>query len=368
MAVPTNQQTSATAGGTEAAAPTDPSVAFEAAVMADLGETTTKQTERRGAKAAKPEYDPDDPDQPDPEEEAGTDDEEIPEDEAEADADEETETDDTEEESDEPEEEADEADEKAYSKLPAWVQKRLSSQGKQLRELKAAAAKMVTIAPTAAAPLADVETEQDLQTRLSVAKQIKDWVRKNPYGGIIRGDNGDVEISEEMAQEKLQYAEAVLDAAPDAQRRLHVRSTTKPWEQAEAICPGMFKEGSEEHAFAQEALKRCPSIKVSMDNWEMFLAAAVRGLKEAADESSGKAKYVRVPVKGGKAVGPSVTQSVKPGTKPVSAAAAKPVAVKGAPPLGKSGGKPNLETLAAKARESRDPEDFAALVRAELAA
>jgi hypothetical protein len=372
MAVPTNQQTSATAGGTEAAAPTDPSVAFEAAVMADLGETTTKQTERRGAKAAQPEYDPDDPDQPDPEEEAGTDDEETPESEAEADAGEEPqeETDDTEEESDEPEEETDEAeeeDEKAYSKLPAWVQKRLSSQGKQLKELKAAASKMVTVAPTAAAPLADVETEQDLQTRLSVAKQIKDWVRKNPYGGIIRGDHGDVEISEEMAQEKLQYAEAVLDAAPDAQRRLHVRSTTKPWEQAEAICPGLFKEGSEEHAFAQEALKRCPSIKVSMDNWEMFLAAAVRGLKEAADESSGKARYVRVPVKGGKTVGPSVAQSVKPGTKPVSTGA-KPVAVKGAPPLGKSNGKPNLEALAAKARESRDPEDFAALVRAELAA
>jgi len=346
--------------------------------MADLGETTTKQTrqtDRRGVKAGKPAYDPDDPDQPDPEDEAGTDDEEIPEeetDDTEEESDEpEEETDDTEEESDEPEEETDEADEedeKSYSKLPKWVQKRLSSQGKQLRELRAAAAKMVTIAPTVSAPLADVETEQDLQTRLSVAKQIKDWVRKNPYGGIIRGDHGDVEISEEMAQEKLQYAEAVLDAAPDAQRRLHVRSTTKPWEQAEAICPGLFKEGSEEHAFAQEALKRCPSIKVSMDNWEMFLAAAVRGLKEAADESSGKAKYVRVPVKGGKAVGPSVTQSVKPGTKPVSAAAAKPVAVKGAPPLGKSGGKPNLETLAAKARESRDPEDFAALVRAELAA
>jgi hypothetical protein len=109
-----------------------------------------------------------------------------------------------------------------------------------------------------------------------------------------------------------------------------------------------------------------------MDNWEMFLAAAVRGLKEAADESSGKAKYVRVPVKGGKAVGPTAKeQSVKPGTKPVANGATqggRPLAVKGAPPLGKSGGKPNLEALANKARASRDPEDFAALVAAELAA
>lgn len=375
MAVPTNQ-TSASTGGPEAAAPTDPSVAFEAALQADLGETTPPQTERRRTKPAAADYDPDDPDQPDPEEEAGTEDEEEasePEEEGEAEEETETETEDEgEDESDDDADVEDEADEKAYSKLPKWVQKRLSSQGRQLRELKAAAAKMVTVTPTAAAPLAHIETEADLQQQIAVAKQIRTWVRANPYGGSIRGDNGDVEISEEMAQEKLRHAEAVLDAAPDAQRRLQVRAATEPWKQAEAICPGLFTPGSEEHAFAQEALKRCPSIKMSMDNWEMFLAAAVRGLKEAADESSGKAKYVRVPVKGGKAVGPTAAkQSVKPGTKPVTNGAVpggKPLAVKGAPPLTKSGGKPNLEALANKARASRDPEDFKALVAAELAA
>ena len=374
MAVPTNQQISATAGGTEAAAPTDPSVAFEAAVMSDLGETTPPQTERRRTKPAKAEYDPDDPDQPDPEQEAGTEDEEeTPESEEEGEAEEETETEDeSEEEPDDDTDEEDEADAKSYAKLPSWAQKRLSSQGRQLKELKAAAAKMVTVTPTASAPLAHIDSEADLQQQIAVAKQIRTWVRANPYGGSIRGDNGDVEISEEMAQEKLRHAEAILDAAPDAQRRLQVRAQTKPWKQAEAICPGLFTPGSEEHAFAQTALQKCPAIKTSMDNWEMFLAAAVRGLKEAADESSGKAKYVRVPVKGGKAVGPTAAkQSVKPGTKPVTNGApqgGKPLAVKGAPPLGKSGGKPNLEALANKARASRDPEDFAALVAAELAA
>jgi hypothetical protein len=377
MAVPTNQQTSATAGGEATTAPTDPSVAFEAAVMADLadlGETTTQQTERRGAKATKPEYDPDDPDQPEPEEEAGPEDEEeTPEVEAEAEADEETETEDedTEEESDEPEddtEEEDDTDPASYAKLPAWAKKRLSSQGRQLRELREAAAKLVTVAPSPSSPLADVETEADLQARQTVARQIRDWVRQNPYGGVIKGDNGDFQVTEEMAQEKLRHAEAILDAVPDAQRRLHVRASTKPWEQAAAICPNLFKQGSEEHAFAMTALQKCPAIKTSLDNWEMFIAAAVRGLTQAAEESAGKAKYVRVPVKNGKAVGPSVAQSAKPGTKPATATPAKPVAVKGAPPLGKSGGKPNLEALAAKARESRDPEDFAALVRAELAA
>ena len=344
-------------GAADAASSSTVPDTFEAAIAADLGETEAQQDESDDTDAE----DVEDVDAEDSgfDEDEGFDDDESADNDADADAEDDDE--DSAQEDDAEDDDEDSADDnpKAWDKLPKWTRDRLSKQSAQIRDLKAQAAKLATIAPTPLAPLADVETAAELDQRLKVARSVRDWVKANHYGGTLYNGSEPIEIDEDTAQRKLAAAEAVIDAAPDLQRRLAVRSETKPWEQAEAICPNLFKAGTEEHAFAAEALKRCPEMKTRLDNWEMFLAAAVRGLTQAAEESRGLAKYVRVPAK---KAGATQQESAKVRRN------VPPPVLKKSPPQSKSGKKPDIDQLRKRAAESRDPSDFAMLVAAEIAA
>lgn len=222
--------------------------------------------------------------------------------------------------------------------VPKGVVKRLKNQSARIRELTAQLAEQgIQITPTAASPLADVENLEALDHRMAQARIVRDWCRANPEGGSVTLANGAVmEISPEQAAGKLARAESELDAAPDAKARLMTRAAAKPWEQAEVICPNLFKKGSAENTFMLQALQKCPEIKSKLDNWEMFLAAATRGITEAAEESQGKARYVRMALdpKGNliapKSVktAPGAAAQAAPKTRPATPGTAKP-ALKG---------------------------------------
>lgn len=276
---------------------------------------------------------------------------------------------------DEPDENAEHEDlpPEHFKKLPKWAQKRL---GKQSAALKTAreelAVRAYAIAPTPASPLAHVESLEELRNQVDLAKQVRTWCKENPDGGAV----GKVEMSPEDVAARLAHAESVIEAAPDWQGRLSARAQAKPWEAAKRICPELFQPGTEEQRFGAQALEQCPELKLKLSNWEMFLAAAIRSIKQVKDEAEGKAKYVRMEMKDGKVVPPSKPAgSQKPGTKPAPQAGAAagtsarpPVSPGGStPPLRATrGAKPDTSAIEARYQKTRDPDDFAALVAASL--
>lgn len=240
--------------------------------------------------------------------------------------------------------------------VPKGVVKRLKNQSARIRELTAQLAEQgIQITPTPASPLADVENLESLDARMAQARMVRDWCRANPEGGSVTLANGAVmEISPDQAQAKLARAEAELDAAPDAKARLITRAASKPWEQAEVICPNIWKKGSEENKFLLQALQKCPELKTKLDNWEMFIAAATRGITEATEEAQGKARYVRMALDPkGNLIAP---KSVKPapGATPAQKSPATPGTAK--PALKGPSSKPtvNFDELEARAMAGDD--------------
>lgn len=316
---------------------------FAEALAQDLGGPMVEQTPpatKRKAPVATVESEEsaeemDEASEDEPEDQAETDE---PETEEEDSATDEEDEDSEEEETEESEDDEDEAP-RGLKNVPKGVWKRLQKQSAIIRDLKAQVAQgSVQVVPTAASPLADVESAAQLDERIALAKAVRNWVRENPEGGTVTLSNGATkEISAEEAQAKLARAEAELESAPDVRTRLQTRETMKPWEQAEVICPNLFKKGSEENKFYLEALRKCPELKTKLDNYEMFLAAAVRGIVQATEETQGKAKYVRMALDGkGKPIPPKSAP-----------AKANPEAVKKAKPAEPTNGKPALKAASA---------------------
>lgn len=333
--------------------PAAPAMSFEEMVAAELGDDAPAAT-------VNPETLPDETEIPDDQDPSLTDD-----------------PDDSDAGDDPTPEEGDPADDAAhedlppehFKKLPQWAQKRL---GKQAETVKALREELATrpfgVLPTPASPLAHVDSLEDLQSQTNLAKQIRQWCKANPDGGLI----GNLEVSAEDVAMKLAHAETVLEAAPDWQSRLHRRAEQKPWEGARRVCPELFTPGTEQNQFAEMALQMCPEIRTKLPNWEMFLAAAARSIAQVTEIEQGKAKYVRMELKDGKVVAPQKPATpIKPGTKPAPLAGQGPGTVRpatSAPVARAQGGKPDLSALQKRYAATRDSDDLAALVAAEMAA
>ena len=232
---------------------------------------------------------------------------------------EETETEETEEETETEETETETADigddeevdpekpPKGFENVPKGIWKRQNKLIKAQRELKAQLAQgPVQIAPTPANPLADVESVEALDQRLTTAKAVRDWCRDNPDGGTVKGAGGrEVELTPEDVRARMAMAESVIEAAPDVKVTLTQRAQEKPWELAEAIAPGLLtNKASEEHRFMTDIMKAVPELK-RHPAWEVFVAAAAKGMRQTVEERTGKAKYVRYELdKDGKMIAP----------------------------------------------------------------
>jgi len=278
---------------------------------------------------------------------------------------------------------------KGMEDWPKQAVKRIQNQSAKISALEAQIADGgVTITPTPANPYSDVESvaleekvtpAEVLDRRYAAAKARRTWCLANPDGGTVQMRNGrEIEVSAEKAQQTLAEAEAEIDAYPDAKLRVAQRANEKPWVTATTLEPGLLQKGTPENGFLLHVLKAVPEIKAKLPDWEVFMAAATRGMRIITEEQAGRARYVRMAlgkdgkVIPGKAGQPAGAGSALGGAK--TATAGKPQATPHRPGATKPGlqvagakASVNMQDLEAKAMAGDDAA-AKALLRAELEA
>lgn len=270
---------------------------------------------------------------------------------------------------------------KGMEDWPKQAVKRIQKQSETIRALKAQVAQeKIVLAPTPTSPLADVTKPADLDQRLTAAKARREWCKANPDGGSIRLENGATyEVDADTVKASLAKAEAEIEAYPDAKIRLAEREKSRPWEEAERIAPGLLTEGTQENTFYRNVLTAVPELAYKLNDCEVFMAAAARGMKMLVEEQEGKAKYVRYELKDGKIVPPKQPQVAGKSTATSPANAGKPAAAKPQaqpfrptnqrPALRAAGATPSADFAALEAKAAAgDPAAVKALFNAELAA
>jgi hypothetical protein len=134
----------------------------------------------------------------------------------------------------------------------------------------------VTLAPTPDNPLADVESPEQLEERMQVARKVRKWAMQNLEGGTVTNANGE-EVYYEPAQVRQYLANAdemLTEHAPKRQQWLHQRQSFVP--EARAAYPKLFEPGSQEQMLMRETLKAYPALK-AMPNLELVIGDAIIG-------------------------------------------------------------------------------------------
>ena len=164
------------------------------------------------------------------------------------------------------------------------------------------AAPPITLAPTPADPLADVESPEALEERISIAKKVRKWALENLEGGTVTNAQGE-EVYHEPAQVRQYLANAdemLTEHAPKRREWLTQRQTVLP--EARTAYPALFQAGSPEQAMYRETLKAYPALK-NMPNLEMVIGDAIEGQKlrfarqQAAQKAASAPKSSAAPVK-----------------------------------------------------------------------
>jgi hypothetical protein len=230
-------------------------------------------------------------------------------------------------------------------------------EAERLRQDLANAPEPVTLAPSAAHPLSDVQTPDALDDRRQAAEFWLDWCADNPDGGTLGTGAQTRELTAEETNTQRRWASNILKALPARQQylaqRQHARST------AQQALPEMFRKDTPEYRAAQALVAGTPEL-VNQPDYEMSLADMVRGLKYRVMESKGYTIAL---------VPPSKKKAPDAAAPPAGKAPLKARPVN--PPLSKptptpTGGKPDMDHLSRKA-SSGSEKDVDALLMAELA-
>lgn len=188
----------------------------------------------------------------------------------------------------------------------------------ELSDLRAKldASTSVQITPSPSDPLADVETPDQLEERVTVAKKIRAWAIKNLEGGTVQNAAGeDVYYEPSQVREYLATADELLtEHAPKRREWIAHRSQVVP--EAKAVYPQLFKSGTPEHDMLRQTLKAFPHLK-SMPNLEMVIGDAIEGQK---------LRFARIEAAQKKAAAASSAES----KNPAKATSAPPSPAKGA--------------------------------------
>lgn len=373
-----------TAATTTEAAPlqspaTDP-LDFEAQLAADLAgpEVPDGQTEKTGT----PPAEETDPLQRELDEDEATEGEPPTEQEStpEAETPSEDEEPETPSDEDQPAEEEPEPTPRGMEGWPKQAIKRIQNQSEQIRALKAQVAQDgIKLPATESRPLDDVAKLDELESRYEHAQRVLAWCEANPDGGEIKLANGATyTVSPEEARSRREAAQRAIKQYPDRKLYLAERERDKPWEAAEALAPDLLKPGTQENTFFTNVLKAVPELAQRLPDYEVFMAAAARGMRQLMEERSGKAKWVRYELKDGKIVPPKQPTAAGKAKAAAPASAGKPAAAPQAtpfrptnqrPPTAAAGARPsaNLDELTARAANG-DESAVRALLRAELEA
>ena len=281
--------------------------------------------------------------------------------------------DEAEEEAEEPKEDepGGEGDEeiKGLETLSKGMRKRFNGLLEQTKQAKAEIAQLqeqlkqaqipAVLTPTAANPLADIRTEEELQERIANARAWRKWCRANPNGG----QNGSEDLDADETERRLEWAETVLDGSNDRRQWLaDYRASNAAARQA---FPDLFKKDSPDWKAAQIILQTAPEL-VRHPGYESFLGHYLTGLRMALDNSRG-VKWVRVDPKA----------KAKPGQPGADGKPSAPKAATGKPklnapppakpPLRSANGKTKPDFAALERRAaSGDEQALAALLKAEM--
>ena len=247
--------------------------------------------------------------------------------------------DDSEEEEDSDEEEDD--DQEEDEKLPKSVealQKRVGTLTKRTKTAEAerdqARAKVADLqtklekaAPTVLQPnphnpLADLTTEEAVQTRLEQFKALKRWCRENPDGGTLKNAAGeDVELDAKAVRQRLDYAEEVLtDYGPARLQFLKMEQTAEPV--IRKAYPALFEDDSEDRKIMDNFIRVCPAI-LTFPTWKLVIGDSIRGMRERLKEEKEKEKKPGVDPKK-----KEPTKEKKPAPRAIKPAPAKTITQK----------------------------------------
>lgn len=229
-------------------------------------------------------------------------------------------------------------------------------EAEQLRKDLANAPEPVTLAPSPAHPLSDVQTPEGLDDRRQAAEFWLDWCAENPDGGTLGTGSQSRELTYEETTAQRRWASSVLKALPARQQWLAQRQQSRAT--AKEALPAMFRKDTPEYRAAQALVAGTPEL-VNQPDYEMTLADTVRGLKYRVMESKGYT-IALVPPSKKKASDPAAPPA---GKAPLKARPTNPPLSKPTPTP--TGGKPDLEHLSRKA-SSGSEKDLDALLMAEL--
>lgn len=153
-------------------------------------------------------------------------------------------------------------------------------------------ANRVVLAPTADNPLADVDSEQGITDRIGQMKAVRRWCQQNPEGGEVSdGKGGTITLTKEDVQERLAYAEEVMDAAPA--RVAFLKEQSLYTAEARRVDPDLFKTSSPKRKMADVFIRQNPGI-LNLPNGWLIISDAIRGMevrtKQAKEAAAAKIK------------------------------------------------------------------------------
>lgn len=148
------------------------------------------------------------------------------------------------------------------------------------------------LTPTPENPLADVETEAQLEERIAGAKAWRQWLRLHPEGGTLGEGENAKEVTPEQARLWLvQYEDILLDHAPARRAYLEKRKAADadalkvhPW-LAKASDPRTLAVEAELRAFP--ALRTVPGVRALIADAHLTRAARAVAQKRSASAAGG---------------------------------------------------------------------------------
>lgn len=169
----------------------------------------------------------------------------------------------------------------------------------------------IRLEPTPEDPLADIETADDLESKVSAAKKVRSWALANPDGATVTNADGSERYVDraEMAKFIAQTDALLADHAPARREYLREREAILP--EARATYPDLFKPGTQAHQVMVDTLKRVPALK-RLPGFEMVIGDALRGMEARMNDAKPKdadaKKSAPAPAKA-KVIAPAIPKS-----------------------------------------------------------
>lgn len=135
----------------------------------------------------------------------------------------------------------------------------------------------IKLEATAEDPLADIESADELDAKVSAAKKVRAWALANPDGAAVTNPDGTERYVDraEMAKYIAQTDALLTDHAPSRREYLRERDAILP--EAKSAYPDLFKPGTQTHKVMVDTLKRVPALK-RLPNYEMIIGDAIAGM------------------------------------------------------------------------------------------